>query len=493
MKAKYISILTAIAATAVLVSCNKDLNPGKVDTDQPGETLRTITVSFDAPTKSYVTYYSEEGYVPYFEVGDKILVSNGTQSEICEVFENKSSAMLVLNNPMAITTKLEGPLTAVYPSSAALCNEEGNAIIGYKVPSEQSGRFADANICMADQNAVLKSGDVLRFTTRVAILKFYTKNMGVNKITITSSKADIASGKESPKQITLEPQSLEINPEIGQASGVEPEFWYAAVDVSEGVTGSDLTFESEATTQDEPVVKTSTSNVSLLPNTMYNAFIPYYIKVQVASEEYQYWGYCNVGAFTPDEDGEFFMWGEVRGHRADFVPGNNEAFKNDFSLFQFDDERYNNIFVDHEGFKWKNTPFISNPEDSTFSKYMLSDKITTLKVEDDAATRNWGEGWRMPTKDEFEKLLKSEKDLTFRRIGSGEFAYRRGLFATTHYWSSSIYADNESLAWSLSTDKKDVETDRRYKGYPIRPIYVKPSPEESFGVTVTQYTNGGTL
>lgn len=495
MKAKYLSILTAIAAIAALASCTKEFFPDKPDAGQPGETLRTITLSFDTPTKSYLWRSPSNGqWGVEFNVGDSILVSNGHEVQICDVRPSP-----IDEESKVIFTKLEGPLTAVYPYTAALC--EGNTITGIKVPSEQSGSFADANICKAGQDV---EDEPLVFRTEVAILRFYTKGFEVDSIRIKSAVNPIASDKGY--QITLVPKQQEIDnqavaqQEMGQqVLTSEPDYWYAAIDVKQGaVAGKDLRFESVANTQDTTVVKQSTSEVKLSANTMYNVFIPYYIKLNVGTENspnYQYWGYCNVGALTPSEDGEFFMWGEVKGHRTIFVAGNNEAFKDDFSIFDFEsDSRYSEFANAEYGFAWKNTPYCSNFETPEFDRYNSSDNLITLKTDDDAATVNWGEGWRMPTKEEFEELCKKIKvsDFWSSTIGSGESVYRRGNWITTHYWSSCT-CDEKSKAWSLSTEKNTIEIMERYRGYPIRPIYDPAPKSQSFTMTITPYTSGGTL
>ena len=54
-------------------------------------------------------------------------------------------------------------------------------------------------------------------------------------------------------------------------------------------------------------------------------------------------------------------------------------------------------------FAWGET---SPKEAYQLDNYTYSDKPVILPTNADAATVNWGEGWRMPTKSEFEELLK---------------------------------------------------------------------------------------
>lgn len=508
MKAKYISILTAIAATAALVSCSKEFSPDKPDAGQPGETLRTITVSFDTPTKSYLYEMGDGILQPLFSEDDSILVSNGIKLDTCRVFPKKTG-VVSLKQPMAILTKLEGPLKAVYPYTAALC--EGNTITGTKVPSEQSGSFADANICMANQSGV--EDESLVFSTDVAILRFYTKGFEVDSIRIKSGSNPIAFDKEN--QITLVPKQQKVDnqavaqQEMGkQVLTIEPDYWYAAIDVKQGnVAGKDLTFESVTHTQDTTVVKQSTSEVKLSANTMYNVFIPYYIKVNVGSvdePEFQYWAYCNIGSFTPDDQGEYFMWGEVKGHRVPTDGGywnTDYAFKYDFSTFPFSayKDRYLNPNAE-KGFGISNAPYYNG---SSYTKYDSS--LSTLRSEDDAATANWGEGWRMPTRKEFEDLLKlghtygsqgiiefNDNPLILYFAGTGkEYALSGGW--DTHYWSSSIDEKGQAYATALATSKNTVTAVDRWYGCSIRPIYDPAPKSQSFTMTITPYTSGGTL
>lgn len=73
------------------------------------------------------------------------------------------------------------------------------------------------------------------------------------------------------------------------------------------------------------------------------------------------WATCNIGATQPEDFGKYYAWGEV-GKKGNYTEDNSDTYGksiNDFS---------------------------GNPE------Y-------------DVATAKWGEGWRMPTKDDFQELL----------------------------------------------------------------------------------------
>ena len=82
------------------------------------------------------------------------------------------------------------------------------------------------------------------------------------------------------------------------------------------------------------------------------------------------WAECNIGASEPEEAGYSYRWGEVEVYTLNawykFYDGNSD----------------------------------------TFTKYTKKDAKTTLEPEDDAATVLWGKNCHIPTKKEFEELVK---------------------------------------------------------------------------------------
>ncbi len=82
------------------------------------------------------------------------------------------------------------------------------------------------------------------------------------------------------------------------------------------------------------------------------------------------WATCNVGADSPEENGEYFAWGAVT-----------------------------------SGSALADVPFRVN--DSTWTKYNATDGLTTLELTNDAARIKWGGSWRMPTKAEMQELLEN--------------------------------------------------------------------------------------
>ena len=95
------------------------------------------------------------------------------------------------------------------------------------------------------------------------------------------------------------------------------------------------------------------------------------------------WATCNVGAYKPEDYGNYFAWGEVTPKKS----------------YEWNNYKY----CDLEYFQIRN--------DTIVTKYCIGDtndsfydNKTTLDPEDDAATVNWGGNWRMPTYAEMEEL-----------------------------------------------------------------------------------------
>lgn len=339
MKAIYRIITAATVASLALVSCSKELNPpDSAETGGLGEE-RVITLTFDDATKSQIS-----GYHPTFKAGDKILLSNGTAKQECTVSVDTYGTATV-------TTTLTGTLKAVYPAGAAALS--GNAITGVQVSSTQHGTFAEANIAMAED---IQPNGMARFKLKTAVLRFYVdSSIGVKSITITSGGADIATGF---KTISVTPASPSTY--LHQMTTGHPDSRLCYVAVLPGVAASDLTFTSDTESQGI-VTRQSPGTGTLAVKGMYDAFIPYYIKIHIGPgvNDCQKWGYCNIGAFLPEEAGRYFAWGDVEG------------------------QTWN-------GSAWSGGGFSTAPD-------VGSPVPAELPLQYDAAYQNWGGAWRMPT------------------------------------------------------------------------------------------------
>ena len=81
------------------------------------------------------------------------------------------------------------------------------------------------------------------------------------------------------------------------------------------------------------------------------------------------WATCNVGAENPEGYGDYFAWGETQ-PKAIYTDSN---------------------YVYSNGGCEDFTKYCTKPE---FGYNGFTDNLKTLQPSDDAATVNWGEGWR---------------------------------------------------------------------------------------------------
>ena len=88
------------------------------------------------------------------------------------------------------------------------------------------------------------------------------------------------------------------------------------------------------------------------------------------------WATCNIGADSPEDYGSYFAWGETETKNA-----------------------YN-----WRTYKWCGEDYDKVTKYNTDSDCGTVDEKTVLDPEDDAAHKNWGEGWRMPTREEMDEL-----------------------------------------------------------------------------------------
>ena len=182
------------------------------------------------------------------------------------------------------------------------------------------------------------------------------------------------------------------------------------------------------------------------------------------------WATCNVGANSPTAYGDYYAWGET---------------------------------ITKTTYLWS-TYIYCNGSNRTLTKYCsnsswgdngFTDNLTTLEASDDAATANWGCGWRMPTATEMQELINNctvtwttQSGVNGRLVtgpnGNSIFLPAAGsrLDSELHnagsygiYWSSSLDSDYTDHAWGLyfSSGYYYVDGYYRHCGRPVRPVCVQ--------------------
>lgn len=170
------------------------------------------------------------------------------------------------------------------------------------------------------------------------------------------------------------------------------------------------------------------------------------------------WATCNVGASSPEEYGDYFAWGETKPKST---------------------------------YDWS-TYFDTNDGGNTFQKYNNEGGNTELDSTDDAATDNWGEGWRMPSEEQQAELVENciwtwmqkngvngyevksrTNDCSLFLPAAGYFYEGRCQNAefAGYYWSLMVKSSSY-LAYRLYLSKDVAARDNssRSHGFTIRPV-----------------------
>lgn len=196
------------------------------------------------------------------------------------------------------------------------------------------------------------------------------------------------------------------------------------------------------------------------------------------------WATCNVGASAPEEDGDFFAWGETE-------------TKDVYSW---------------ETYKWCNGTTCSATE-QTLTKYCdrggygVIDGKLTLEPEDDAARAKWGGDWHMPTKEEMQELIDYCSVERFK-LSDGKKAFkftgRNGnyiILPCSGHKKNDTYIDDDLYYWTLTLHMNEIPSNNhgthadvveyyynsselvvelvgisRFRGCPVRPVLSKYKP-----------------
>ena len=200
------------------------------------------------------------------------------------------------------------------------------------------------------------------------------------------------------------------------------------------------------------------------------------------------WATCNVGASKPEEYGDYYAWGEVLPYYAD-----GHSQDNPCSTWRSMTTGAGNTVLT-SGYAWQS---YSQGGTSSFAEWTQkpygSDNI--LASTRDAATANWGGGWRMPSAGEWQELYDNtdctwttENGVAGRKFTSKTDSskyiflpaagYRDGTSlkyagSLSYYWSSSLDIGSPDNAYFMSFYSGSVypqNYDDRYYGFTVRPV-----------------------
>lgn len=150
------------------------------------------------------------------------------------------------------------------------------------------------------------------------------------------------------------------------------------------------------------------------------------------------WARCNIGANSPEENGNYYAWGETQPKSSYYDSNCNTNKKSTEEL----------------------------------KRAGIVTATGNLAMSSDAARQNWGASWRMPTLDEFDELRDKCKWSWTTRSGKNGYQITgpngqsiflpaagskwesRFFYKTGNYWSSTLPPDDwfESAAYRLEID-----------------------------------------
>ena len=209
------------------------------------------------------------------------------------------------------------------------------------------------------------------------------------------------------------------------------------------------------------------------------------------------WATYNVGAYSPEEYGDYFAWGETQ-----------TKDNYDWSTYQYCMGSENTL-----------TKYCN---DAWYGYNGFTDNLTTLQSSDDAATVSWGMDWRMPTEEEWQELYNNTTSIwmTQNGVNGRLFTASNGnsiflpaagchdgisfnnTFSNGYYWSNSLDTNQPNIAWSFnirSGNNFGVNNFGRFYGQSVRAVRnifhvtVSSNPAEGGSIEgAGTYDNGST-
>ena len=455
----------------MLVSCNKD---------NKDQAVFHATIESRTQDRTYLDPVDGQGQIKW-KAGDQIRIYNGNGESA--VFTLQSGANTT-NGTFTYANEFDmvPPFTAVYPHTATMNDAD---MVVFEVPAVQNltetGTFANG----ANPMLAYGTDDNLYFKNLCGGLgvRLYG-DAHVSSITVMGIEGEKLNGQF---EVDGEDTELEAYP-CGEGGNNlvtltcdvtltdEVSDFYAVLPVGVLYHGVIVEiYDGENLVGQIPFPESHAAQV--VRNTI-KSFQPVEVTVG-GGDEHEYvdlglpsgtlWATCNVGADTPEDYGDYFAWGETQ-------------LKDTYtwSTYQYCNGSYNTL-----------TKYCSN---SSYGYNGFTDDLTTLLPEDDAATANWGSGWRMPTKEEWEELLDNTtvtwttqngvngrlftasngNSLFLPAAGYRSSSSLYGAGSYGNYWSSSLITDYPIYAWGFYfySGSYYMNGGNRYYGQSVRPVRV---------------------
>lgn len=388
-------VFAAAIALCAAVSCQKE---SEVVSSQDGP--RYVTLRFDGTATK--TVLGSDGLTPAWQAGDAIRLLDEITYEDITLTEEDIEKLHGDEISLIFKTKLTGwPLYAVYPASATDMKVGIDEQVSIKIPTEQDGSFATANIsvAMGDED------DMMVFRNATSVLKLTQKDAAVTGVKIEAGSAIAGECLVSFNEDgTLYNTMLKPGTTSSQiiVSDSDPQDCYYVAVAAKVTTGNTrLTLMSA-----DGYAVASRSSKTLAANTIYDlgsiddmglefkkgrGFINGHEYVQIGGLK---WATENLALTASGkvswldsghQRGDFIRWGELETLYDDFkiesIPSNDNEGAYTFNRF-------------HEDLPGcPAETFWSGWENFNFEK--INDK-GNLTPDNDVVNKSWGGTWRMP-------------------------------------------------------------------------------------------------
>ena len=444
---KTIMFLAAIVLVLGLSQCKKE--PKVIEGEVP------ITLSVKANNGSRIDVNPNTGAVA-FENGDVVYVVNGNKF-VGTLTCNGNSFTGNISNPT-----LNEPLYFFF--------------LGNKTPEEtlEAGISTSCSVVITDQ------------TTKYPVISFATSDQTFtgagtytayffNKAALV--KFDVTTASQTPTCLLGMNNKVTIDFATNGFAFSQEDLGIITLPAGQGEKWAILLPQASGTREVRSYGGAYSGSTGHIPPIFENDYLTEGIEVNVNNHCYVdlglpsglLWAECNIGAEFPMDYGDYFAWGETE-----------PKSYYDWETYQYCNGDYNTL-----------TKYCY---DSQFGYNGFTDDLTILEPGDDAATANWGNGWRMPTKEEFEELYNNTTNWWMRMNGvNGWFFYAangNGLFlpaAGRRYWDDELlYAGNQgcylssslhmayypSVAWYFSFESYgyNMSDSDRNLGQSVRPV-----------------------
>jgi len=406
---KKVTLAIAMAALVLFAGCKKE-------NETKGTTLKASIEQNQSDSKTSLD--PGNGAIKW-TAGDKILVYNGTSSATFTLSTGAGSTNGTFN--YAGEFEITDDTKAAYPETCVITDNG----MTFTLPEEQNlaapGSFANGANPMLGVNTgngftfvsvcgglgLSLTGDNIDITA-IEIVSEGEMLTGTYTGYFNNDNIDVANGTSSVRlncttTLTSEAKEFYFVLPVGTLANGFTMNIYSGADVIYTKSTTSTALEVQLN-----MVKTmATLNVG-----------PEYVDLGLPSG--LLWATSNVGTFIPEGYGDYFAWGET-------TPK---------------DTTYNWQTYQH-GMGGGLTKYCSNSHDGYHG---FTDNLTTLLPEDDAATANWGNGWRMPTDAEFEELF-NNTTVTWTQQGGVNGC----LFTATN--GNSIFLPAAGYRWNYELDE----------------------------------------